>query len=144
MGVGDVDGWQVLTLAGVEHAISNDHVQGFESGVLEFIVQNGGESLFGHVLHSGRDGFRSGPHSPILGMRHDDGSTPGSRLWKIVGMAFRTPLSAKGTIISQITGIVLIDVAQFEFSDSVGLFAALSGRFVELGLNSAQEGEQQD
>mmetsp|Transcript_16663 Transcript_16663/g.36308 ORF Transcript_16663/g.36308 Transcript_16663/m.36308 type:complete len:422 (-) Transcript_16663:168-1433(-) len=132
--VGDVDGGEFLGFGGVEHAFADDHLEALEPGVLEFVVHDGGESFLRQILHTGRDGFRSGPHAPAIGVADNDGCAPGGALGEIDGVAFLAPLAAKGAIVPQIAGVVLVDVADLELHDAKGLFPPFSGGFVELGV----------
>ena len=67
-------------------------------------------------------------------MADDDGRAPGGALGEIDGVPFLAPLAAKGAVVPQVAGIVLVDVAGLEFLDEKGLLPPFSGGFVELGV----------
>ena len=53
-------------------------------------------------------------------------------------MPFRTPFPAEGTIISQVAGIMLINIRRFKFQHPVRLFAPLTGGFIKLSRHQRQ------
>ncbi|VEU44822.1 unnamed protein product [Pseudo-nitzschia multistriata] len=135
--VGHIDGRELLRFGGVEHALSDDHMEGFEPRVLELVVHDAirtkNKTHLRKILHTGGDGLRPRPHAPVLGMANDGWGAPGRGLGEIFGVPLSAPLAPEGAVVPEVTGVVLVDVAEFEFLDPERLLSPCSRGFVELG-----------